>query len=160
MDFIITAVLIGSVPGIISLLAYMIKMGGLVTKVDTLWNAEIPEKLGVIEVRLNTLWKTYVEDQIKVGFSEGLAGHSKVHITEKGVSVLPESFREDLRKFAHKNKFTCESTVEEIMPILVDDKIESIKEISHNNGVGVGLAAVIASLYVLDCVAEDEEVCL
>jgi len=60
----------------------------------------------------------------------------------------------------HKNKFTCESTVEEIMPILVDDKIESIKEISHNNGVGVGLAAVIASLYVLDCVAEDEEVCL
>ncbi|MDI6885241.1 MAG: HEAT repeat domain-containing protein [archaeon] len=153
MDPTTIVAVIGGITGVvailISLFTYIFKFGGIVTKINELWEAKIPEQLREINVKLNTIWKVYVEDQLREAISKGLAGGSSYYPTKKGEEILPASLKKELEEIAKSEKFKHVESVEEAMPLIIEEKIEKLKNVSTHANVSISVAATITSLYAL-----------
>jgi len=65
MDPTTIAAIIGSVTGVLALLMYFIKIGGIITKVNALWDKDIPTQLDELNTKTKTLWEKDIPEQLK-----------------------------------------------------------------------------------------------
>ena len=175
MDPTTIAAVIGGITGVVailmSLFMYIFKFGGIVTKINELWTAKIPErvakietlrdakipeqlrdihvKLGKLEERM-TFMTVYVDDLKRETKTMGLAGGSNdFYITKKGEEILPSNLKEELKDIAKSEKFRHIESVDDAMPLIIEAEIERLRNVSALANVSIGVAAMVASLYAL-----------
>jgi hypothetical protein len=176
LDLTTIVAIIGAITGVAALLAYIFRLGGIVTRINTLWEAKMPERLSAMEtklnalwqanipeklnaidvklsamdVKLNILWQTYMEDQLGEIASNSFADRSSgYHITKKGEAILPAELKKRLEEMAKSEKFKDVEKVEDAMILILQQEMESLREVSISANIKVGAAVAVASLYAL-----------
>ena len=191
MDPTTIAAIIGSVTGVLALLIYFIKIGGIITMVNTLWEKNIPEQLKELSTRTNTLWeknipeqlkelstrtntlweknipeqlkelntrtntlwKVYIEDRLQEMPREYTGSY---YLTIKGEEILPADLKEELKEIAKSEKFEHIDSVGDIVPLIIEEKIDSLRNVSASANISIGDAAILASLYAFKVKILDE----
>ncbi|GEM_PF-5354103 len=153
MDPTTIAAIIGSVTGVLALLMYFIKIGGIITKVNTLWEKDIPEQLKELNTKTKTLWAVYVEDRLR-GLPPDYTG--SYYLTKKGEEILPAGLKEELKEIAKSEKFRHIDSVGDVVPLIIEEKIDSLRNVSVSANISLGDAAIVASLYAFKIKVFDE----
>ena len=156
MDLTTTAAIIGSVSGVMALLMYLIKVGEYSNKIKTLWNerekmTDRYEKLGKHEG-----WILAYSEELKAATKTKDLGHSSedLYLTKKGEEILPPDLKEELKDIAESQKFEHIESVDDAVPLIIEEKIERLRNVSATANVSTGVAAMVASLYALKVRAE------
>lgn len=146
---------IGSISGIIALLAlaffagrYINKIENLgkiqdkcpiadvALKIDALWSMK--DNLSAVMVKVDTLWKIYIEDSI--------IGHSN----PGDPIVLPEELKGEIKKLLDNDNYLSEMKEPTLLVVNLIG-LEKFSQVARGNRVSLGQVLAQANSYVFEC---------
>lgn len=130
--------ILGAVSGVLALLGLVYALGRYTTKIDAFW--QMKEDLSAAIIKVNTLWKIYIEDS--------LIGHSN----PGGGGVLPEELRAEIRTLLENDKHLGQ--VKEPTLLIIDRiGVARFSQIARDNKAGLGLVLAEVNSYVFACLS-------